>query len=35
MKDSYAARFFLLTFILSWGAWGLLVLLVDTDDRLV
>ena len=25
MKDSYAAKFFLLTFILSWGAWALLV----------
>ena len=28
MKDAYAARFFLLTFLLSWGAWALLVRLV-------
>jgi hypothetical protein len=27
MKDKYAARFFLLAFIITWGAWGLLILL--------
>lgn len=31
MKDAYAARFFLLTFIITWGAWGLLILL-GADD---
>ena len=25
MKDTYAIKFFLWTFILSWGAWALLV----------
>jgi membrane protease YdiL (CAAX protease family) len=30
MKDSTATKFFLLTFLLSWGAWGLLVWLVPS-----
>jgi uncharacterized protein len=32
MKDSFASRFFLLAFLITWGAWGLLVLNGTTLD---
>ncbi|MEJ2263721.1 MAG: hypothetical protein P8X95_09765 [Anaerolineales bacterium] len=30
LKDTYATGFFLVTFVLFWGAWGLLML-VSSD----
>lgn len=32
MKDTTAVKYFLLTFVITWGAWGLLILMGTALD---